>query len=449
MEARRLVGRERGGSWFLLEVDTGMHALVRNVIVGLGSVCGTVAEAQVSDRDVSSAPTGRRTAVPAPPAYTVHDGGAAKAVFVPFGPYITQTGVGGGGADVSELYTTFTLGAAGYNIFGYGMANSLNTHVADDFTVSAAQILTVQNVKWLTYQTGAATTGSITSLNLNLWNSNPLGQLPGGQSTTGGNQFQSDSWTGVYRVTDNGLTAINRAIIQVTCGGAWVPVLGPGTYWLEAFAGGTLTSGPWAPVKTVAGQVPPTGASWNGLQSVSAGAFAQVYDTGNPLGSIHEPSDFLFQIEGSGCGFDCTVISFCTSKTSSLGCTPNLTSSSQASKSGSPASNLTASPVPGGSGLPGILIYSKFGPVPPINTSFGFLCLINFARAGAFPSSPGGTPGTCTGAYSWDLAAIAAGTPTILVGDFLRIQAWYRDTGFPPPGNANFTHGLDAIGIVP
>jgi hypothetical protein len=424
-----------------------MQALVRNVIVGLGSLCGTVAAAQVSDRDTSPASVGARTSVPAAPARTVHYSGASKAILAPFKPYITQIGVGGGGANVSELYTTFTLGAVGYNIFGYGMQASVNIHVADDFVVPAAQDWTVSTIKWLSYQTGAATTGTITSLNLNLWSSDPNGQVPGGQSTAGGNQFQSQTWTGVYRVTDNALTAINRAIIQVTCGGAWVPLLAPGNYWLEAFAGGTLTSGPWAPVATKAGQVPPTGDPWNGLQSISLGAFAQVYDTGNPLGSINEPGDFLWQIEGTSTpGCSC----FCTSKTSSLGCTPTLSAGSMtASKSGAPASTLTATPVPGGPGLPGILIYAKTAPVAPIATSFGFLCLSGFQRAGAFPSTPGGASGTCTGAYNWNVAAIAAGTGSILVGDVLRIQGWYRDSGFPPPGNANFTNGVDGVTIVP
>jgi hypothetical protein len=349
---------------------------------------------------------------------------------------------------VSELYTTFTLGSQGYNIFGFGMQSSLGASVADDFTVPAAQMWTVAHVKWLAYQTGAATSGSITSMRLNLWNTDPEGQLPGGQSTAGGNQYQSHSWTGVYRVMDNALTSINRAIIQVQCTGAWMPPLGPGTYWLEASAGGTLTSGPWAPPKVVAGQVPPTGAVWNGLQSTSAGAaFARAYDSGNPLGSIHEPADFLWQIENLACV--CTPLTFCTSKVSSLGCFPSLTANGAfASKSGSPAATLTASPVPGGAGLPGILLYSQSFEVPPIATSFGFLCLSPFARAGAFPSNPGGTPGTCTGAYTWNVSAIAAGTPTIQAGDSLRIQAWYRDPGYAPPGDANFTHGV-GMGVVP
>jgi hypothetical protein len=424
-----------------------MNSFSRSLLFGLCLVSATSAHAQRADHDSGPASTAMRTAPTAPPTFTVHASGSSKAILVPFGPFITQTGVGAGGANVSELYTTFTLGSVGYNIFGYGMQASVNIRVADDFNVPSAQTWSVSKIKWLCYQTGGSTAGTITSLNLNLWNTNPNGQLPGGQFATGGDMWESESWTGVWRVLDSGLTANNRALIEVSCCGRFIPVLSTGNYWLEAFAGGALTSGPWSPPKVKAGQVPPTGDPWNGLQSVSGGAFAQVYDTGNPLGSINEPSDFLFQVEGTG---GSGVTTFCTSKTSSLGCTPSLTaSSSSVSKSGAPACTLTATPVPGGAGLPGLLIYSKLAPATPISTSFGFLCLSSFARAGAFPASPGGSFGTCTGAYNWNLAAIAAGTGSINVGDMLRIQGWYRDPGFPPPGNANFTHGIDAAVVVP
>jgi hypothetical protein len=429
-----------------------MKNIRRFAIASVALALGLPAAAQ-STETANTTTTLRRTSVAPPPAYTVHNSGSSKAILVPFGPYITQTGVGGGGANVSELYTTFTLGAVGYNIYGYGMQTSANIHVADDFTVPAAQSWTVSGIKWLTYQTGASTAGTITSVNLNLWNTNPNGQLPGGQSTTGpANSFLSKSWTGVYRVLDSGLTAINRALIEASCSGAWVPVLSSGNYWLEINCGGTLTSGPWTPVKVKPGQTPPTGDPWNGLQSVSAGAFAQVYDTGNPLGSINEPSDFVWQVEGTGGGGG--VTNFCTpSKTSSPSsgsCVPALTTSSTtASKSGAPATTVTATPVPGGPGLPGILIYAKTPPVAPVVTAFGNLCLSGFSRAGAFPASPGGVAGSCSGTYNWNWAAIAAGTAGIAIGDVDRIQAWYRDPGFPPPGNANFTHGIDGITITP
>jgi len=425
-----------------------MNSFSRFLLIGLCLSLATSARAQRAEIDSSPPSPAVRTSAPTPPAFTVHESGSSKAILFPFRPYITQTGVGAGGANVSELYTTFTLGAVGYNIYGYGMQGSLSIHVADDFTVPAAQSWTLSSIKWLAYQTGASTMGTITSMHLNLWNTNPLGQVPGGQSTAGGDQFLRCCWTGVYRVLDSGVSAVNRAVMQVNCSAAWVPLLSPGTYWLEAYSWGTLTSGPWAPPAVKAGQVPPTGDPWNGMQSVSAGAFAQVYDTGNPLGSINEPSDFLFQLEGTGGGGGITT--FCTSKTSSLGCTPTLTATSTSvSKSGAPAVNVIASPVPGGAGLPGLLIYAKTAPSAPVFTSFGFLCLSGFSRAGAFPASPGGVSGSCSGVYTWNLAAIAAGTAGINVGDLLRIQAWYRDPGFPPPGNANLTHGIDAVVIAP
>jgi len=409
------------------------------VACSLGMCATAVAQTVDGNQGSPSAATPSSSAVPAAPA--VRSTGSSKAVLVPFGPFVTQTGVGAGGADVSEVYD-----ALGYYIYGYGMQDSVTIHVADDFTVPTAETWSVSNIRWLSYQTGASTTGTITSLNLNLWNSNPEGQTPGGQFVTGGNQFVSQTWTGVYRVYSSTLTAFDRAIIQVSCGAAWVPNLGQGNYWIEAYAGGTLTLGPWAPIKTKAGQVPPTGDPWNGLQSVSNGAFAQVFDTGGPTGSIHEPGDFLWQVEGVAGA--CCSATFCTSKTSSLGCTPTLSSNSAfANKNGSGLTQLTAVPVPGGSFLPGILVYSKSPPIAPISTAYGFLCLASSSRAGAAAATPGGVAGTCSGAYVWNMTAIANGTPSILVGDQLYLQGWYRDPGFAPPGNANYTDGIGPIGI--
>jgi hypothetical protein len=423
-----------------------MNSFHRFVLVGLCLSVANFLHAQSADVQTTTVQPAARGSAPVAPPFTAHISGSTKAVLVPFGPYITQVGAGFGGANVSELYSTFTLGSTGYNVYGFGMQSSVNITVADDFKVPGATTWFPSGVKWITYQTGAPTSGSITSLNLNLWNTPPATQLAGNQWVTGSNQMQSSSWTGVYRVLDSTPTANTRALIQVNCGGFWMPALSPGSYWIEANAGGSLSSGPWAPPKTEAGQVPPTNKPWNGVQSVSLGAFAQVVDSGNPIGSIFEPVDFLWQLEGSSSG---GISTFCTSKTSSLGCTPTLmTTAATAAKSGSPATLITAAPVPGGPGLPGILIYAKTPPVPPIVTSFGFLCLSSFARAGAFPSAPGGLAGTCSGMYIWNAADIAAGTPSIVIADVLRIQAWYRDPGFPPPGNANFTHGINAVTIV-
>jgi hypothetical protein len=142
---------------------------------------------------------------------------------------------------------------------------------------------------------------------------------------------------------------------------------------------------------------------------------------------------------------------FCTSKPSSLpACVPTLSGAgATVSKSGLPLYSLTASPVPGGK-QPGLLLYTRVGVLaPPANTSFGFLCLDGFLRASAFALLPGGSKGVCDGAYAWDLAAISAYYGNIHVGDTLHVQAWYRDVGYSPPGNANFTNGYGPVVVVP
>jgi hypothetical protein len=142
---------------------------------------------------------------------------------------------------------------------------------------------------------------------------------------------------------------------------------------------------------------------------------------------------------------------FCTSKPSSLpACVPVLTgTSTTVSKSGG-AYTVKATPVPGGAAKPGILIWTKNGQLStPANTSFGFLCLSQFQRAGNFPASPGGTNGTCNGTYNWPFQSIVASFGTIAPGNTLHVQGWYRDSGFPPPGNANFTNGIGPITVVP
>jgi hypothetical protein len=142
---------------------------------------------------------------------------------------------------------------------------------------------------------------------------------------------------------------------------------------------------------------------------------------------------------------------FCTSKATSIpGCVPALVgSSSQVSKNSGPGSyGVAAAPVPGTPGSMGILIYTRSGLLgAPVNTSFGVLCLSQFARLGSFLSTPGGTAGACDGSYYWDFGAVAQATAAIQPGDTLHVQAWYRDP--PNAGAANLTHGIGPIAVVP
>jgi len=141
----------------------------------------------------------------------------------------------------------------------------------------------------------------------------------------------------------------------------------------------------------------------------------------------------------------------CTSKQSSIpgapACTPILSGPALTVKKALGTPYLVkAVPVPGGAGLPGILIFTKAGLLgTPVSTNFGFLCLASFQRAGAFPATPGGTAGSCNGTYTWDLNAIVASFGTIAVGNNVHVQGWYRDPGFAPPANANFTNAIGPI----
>ncbi len=358
--------------------------------------------------------------------------GLPKVILLGYGPYVTSTGTACAAANASEI-------GSGLVTYGWSMKTGADS-VAVDFTVPANTTWTVSNVKWLAYQVGAATTGTITSMHLNLWNTDPSGQVPGGQSTTGPlNAMQSMAWTGVYRLTFSSFDC-TRAIMQITCAGAWMPALASGTYWVEASSSGTLANGPWCPPEV------PAPASANDLQSAGGGAFTVIVDGAGVTDST--PQDLLFQLEGTSGG---GMGQFCTSKPSSLpSCVPTLSGTGTTVSKTVGSYTLTATPVPGGAGKPGILIWTKNGLLgTPLNTSFGFLCLSQFQRAGNFPASPGGTNGACNGTYNWPFQSIVASTATIFVGDSLHVQGWYRDAGFPPPGSANFTNGVGPIAVTP
>jgi hypothetical protein len=420
------------------------EALFLHVAFGIAALCASAQSLDLAQPHAAPCPP---TPSASAPAQTTLTSGSSKAVLVPFGPYITKTGVGAGGAPVSELYT-----AHGYHIYGVAMqsAPQYKAAVADDFAVPAGQAWTPAEFKWLLFHVGYPTTGSTTSMRMGLWNE-PIFEKTQSSAwrASAPNVLLSTAWSGVYRATDANPYVPERPITEVRCSGAWAGALAPGSYWVSATGMGTspIDDGPWATVVVKAGQVPPTGDPWNGHLSFQDGVFRPAFDPGWPLGSLHEPFDFLFQVEGESLT---EPAAFCSSKVSSLGCVPVLSGDSiLVSKSGAPATTLVASPVPGGAGLPAILLYSESAPIAPIATTFGSLCLSSFARAGAFPSTPGGTPGACDGAYTWNIAALAAAAPSVEVGDALRIQAWYRDSGFPPPGNANFTNGIEPLLIEP
>jgi hypothetical protein len=139
---------------------------------------------------------------------------------------------------------------------------------------------------------------------------------------------------------------------------------------------------------------------------------------------------------------------FCTATPSSVtGCTSSLVADASVSKSaGAGSSTLSATPAPGGNQA-GIFIYTRNGLLPSggVLATFGWRCIATVVRGK--PDLPGGSPNNCNGQYDWDLGGFVNTTPSILVGDTLHIQAWYRDPG--SSAGALFTNGAGGITVTP
>lgn len=181
------------------------------------------------------------------------------------GPWVTATGTGPGGADLSVLDT-----AAGNSIFGFGHAVSGGFRVADEFVVPAGG-WTLNCAVLYAYQTGSTTTSTMTAVNVRIWDGQPgaVGSnIVFGDTTT--NRMISSTWTNAYRVADNAISGTTRPIMAQTVNFGGLN-LAAGTYWLDFQTGGSLASGPWAVPITIAGQtvtgngVQFDGTAWNPL----------------------------------------------------------------------------------------------------------------------------------------------------------------------------------------
>ncbi|MCK6446207.1 MAG: hypothetical protein L6Q99_07430 [Planctomycetes bacterium] len=325
------------------------------------------------------------------------------------GPYITGIGNGIGGADTSIIET-------GWNTFGYGIqGGTTNNRIADDFVVPNGQNWTLTKLHWLGYQTGAPTSGSITGVQVNLWNTLPVtGGTP--MWTSAANVFVGASWTGVYRVLsvpgDN-----QRAIIDVVADLAGAPVLAPGTYWVDVqLVGSASFSGPWAP-PTVPHLVTDNGRQFTGATAT----WQPTADTSTGL-----PQDFPFGLEGddgvSGC---LPATTYCVGKVNSLGCTPAISLAGSVSFSAGSGALLSVTNVLGG--VNGEFFHGTAGAA---NTPFfgGTLC-VQPPLVRHTLKSTGGTWGSCSGFSSEDFNTyIASGAdPALVAGAQVWIQHWSRD----------------------
>jgi hypothetical protein len=108
-------------------------------------------------------------------------------------------------------------------------------------------------MKFFGYQTNSTTTSTFTAMTLRIWDGVP--DAPGSSVVFGDavtNRMTGTTWSGIYRVSEAGLTATTRPIMANTL--AVGATLAAGTYWADVDAAGSLASGPFAPPITILGQ---------------------------------------------------------------------------------------------------------------------------------------------------------------------------------------------------
>jgi|GEM_PF-3140634 hypothetical protein len=190
------------------------------------------------------------------------------------GPIFNSVGTGAGGANESVLYNS----TQGMGTIGFGHQASSNNRVADDLIIPDCK-WRVDSIVFFAYQTGSTTTSTMTSVNLQIWDSIPAAvgsSVVYGDTTT--NRMVASRWSGVYRLTETTIGNTTRPIMRNVCATPGL-LLDGGTYWLDWQSAGTLASGPWAPPRTPANVV----ITGNARQRVT-GVWANALDggTGTP-----------------------------------------------------------------------------------------------------------------------------------------------------------------------
>jgi hypothetical protein len=138
------------------------------------------------------------------------------------------------------------------------------------------------------------------------------------------------------------------------------------------------------------------------------------------------------------------IASFCTSSTTSSGCTPVMAASGAPSASATSGFQISCASVEGAKS--GLIFYSVAGefPQPWAPGSTSFLCVKTPTQR--TPSqSTGGATGQCNGALNVDFLAFMAANPTAIgqplaSGQTFYSQAWFRDP--PAPKTTNLSNGL-------
>jgi len=338
----------------------------------------------------------------------------AAALLFDNGPWITQLGVGFGGADVSEI-------ESGLNTFGLNCAQG-TARLADDFVVPVNDSWTLSVLNWRGYQTNAPTTGTFTGATVQIWNGPPAsgGVVIAGDMTT--NRYLSHSFTNVYRVTSATLTNTARAVMDIQIDMTWTAALQAGTYWLDIALSGTNPSGPWTNVTV------PWDPSDDGQQFF--GGTWNVTTSGQGLA----PADFPYTLEGfsNACTGDVSI--YCTAKVNSSGCTPAIHAVGFPVVNSQGGFDLFATEVLNTKF--GLLFYSKTGPLAAPFQG-GILCASPpHVRTSTQGSGTGGTP-PCGGVFKLDFNtyALSGADPALVSGQSVWAQYWSRDPASPSTTN--------------
>ncbi len=172
-------------------------------------------------------------------------------------------------------------------------------------------------------------------------------------------------------------------------------------------------------------------------RSISFVSFASNLVVGDTNGT------FDVFVRDQGCTF--ADFTYCTAKTNSLGCTPNIASSGAPSASAGSGFVVGATQVLNNKS--GLFFYSLAGRnAAPFQG--GTLCVkLPVARTALQDSGGNPPPNDCSGSYTIDFNAyIASGAdPALVVGAIVDGQFWARDPGFSPPDNTSLSNAIEFV----